>query len=323
MLNCCKNRRTRNYFYYSCKPTCREKKNTVEKIKKHLEKIKPGSHCRKNQSGALRKIEKNARKIFSARARGARRGCFSAPLHMGRAPTSVYRLKNFLRALGARVSCLGLLLGRRVCGCGSYPHNARPRLAAWPASLSQKFSFSARCARSEVSCQRSPHMGRAPPSVCRLKNFLRALAARAARLPLSVPRTWGAPPSFACRLRNSRCAHGAVAPKRSQHMWRAPTPVCPLKISSARCARSAVASQHSPRMGRAPISICPLKNLLRALRARHCYRCRLLGHGVCRLGSSAPDAARVRLVGCVARFSKKFPPRAARAARLLLRVPHT
>ncbi|CAD7958703.1 unnamed protein product [Amoebophrya sp. A120] len=69
---------------------------------------------------------------------------------MGRAPISVCRLKNFLRVLRARVSCLGLRLGRRVCGCGSSAHNARPRLAAWPACHVAKI-FPARCARGEVA----------------------------------------------------------------------------------------------------------------------------------------------------------------------------
>ncbi len=137
------------------------------------------------------------------------------PPHMGRAPTPFCRLKNFLRALRARPCCL--LLGHRVFGCGSSAHNARPRLARAPTHG----------ARTHL---RLP-LAKFSPS-----------AARAARLLLSVPHKWGAPPP-------------------------PPSPAA-RKIFPARCARGEVSSQRSPHMGRAPTPVCPLKNFLRALRAQ-------------------------------------------------------
>ncbi len=154
---------------------------------------------------------------FSFSARCARGDVASQRCpYIGCAPTSVHCLRNFLRVLRARRGCFSAFSahGARTQLRPPLQFSARhPRFSAPPAHRArthlrlslEKFSprargcfsafpaygartqlrlppetffFSARCARGKVSSQHSPHMGRAPTPVGRLKNFLRALRAR-------------------------------------------------------------------------------------------------------------------------------------------------
>ncbi len=252
------------------------------------------------------------------------------PAHETRAALrSPLELKNFLRALRAR---------RAFFSASSAPGartHLRPPL--------EKFSPRAARTRGAVASQRSPHLGRAPTSVCRLRNFLRAPPARAARLLLNVPRTWGAHPApsaawfvekfsprRALRARRDcvsatpaygvrtqpRLPRGKSSPRAARLLLNVPrkwgacpsTPVA-WKIFSARCAHGKVVSRRSPHMGRArPPSVCRLKIFLRARARRKCFSA-FPTHGA----RTAP--LRLPL--------EKFSPRAARAASLFLSVPHT